>query len=130
MPLVFVYGTLKKGFCNHHVLGKNSKFVSTDTVPGALYFIGHRHYPYALPTLGWATPKPYDSGERIHGEIYSVDTETVRELDYLEGHPHHYTRMEIYTDQGRHVHLYRASDDAWFHAPWVEHIPGGVFVHA
>jgi len=122
MPLVFVYGTLKKGFPNHKLLGKDSKFIGTDTMLGALYFLGHRAFPYAFVSTPWFRSA---TDSRIHGEVYDIDTETVRKLDDLEGHPNHYVRIETKTDKGHNVHVYTASLWTYEHASWMEQIPRG-----
>ena len=56
---VFVYGTLMRGFDLHHHMASAS-FVSTATVPGALYVVD----AYAGRVEGGAT---------VHGEVYRFD---------------------------------------------------------
>src|SRR6185369_16266286 len=81
---VFVYGTLKKGFGNHGVLGK-SKFIKKSTMFGVLLNLGG--YPGFLPK---------QTGMGVHGEVYEVpDLETLNALDLLEGHPYHYVRCQL-----------------------------------
>ena len=80
---VFVYGTLRKGFGNHHLL-RNAKFIGE----------GLTKEKYSL----YATSIPYVVKEpliRIKGELYEVDDFILEELDYLEGHPHFYERELI-----------------------------------
>ena len=80
---VFVYGTLRKGFGNHHLL-KNSKFIGYATTKEkySLYVDG---IPYVvkIPTT------------QIKGEVYEVDRDTLNALDELEGHPNFYKRELI-----------------------------------
>lgn len=78
---VFVYGTLKKGFRNHHYLegfkGKQA------FAPGIDLHKGEAPFPYAK------------RGERTAiGELYEIDEETFKMLDRLEGHPRFYKREE------------------------------------
>ncbi|WP_221568076.1 gamma-glutamylcyclotransferase [Alkalihalobacillus sp. TS-13] len=73
--LVFVYGTLRKNECNAHVLG-NAKCMSEYAwVQGTLFDTG---FGYPALTL-------VDSG-RVFGEIYDVDADGLKKLDYLEGY--------------------------------------------
>lgn len=83
MNLVFVYGSLKKGFGNHRLLEK-SECVAKGTIAGRLYSLG------SYPGLKDAVD------ERVHGEVYSVDDETLKSLDWLEGHPKMYERKEVW----------------------------------
>ena len=70
--LVFVYGTLKKGYGNHHLL-KNAEFVGDATVKGTLYVEG--------------LPMYRSEGDGVvHGELYQVDNVTLGALDMLEGY--------------------------------------------
>ncbi len=83
---VFVYGTLRSGFGNHHYVAK-SAFCG----PAAT-----RHPNYVMTTNGIpfvceAAPDDPDAA-RIYGEIYEVDDETLAALDRLEGHPRWYRR--------------------------------------
>jgi len=82
---VFVYGTLKRGFGNHHFL-MGSRFIGT----------GHTVEKFAMHTEGGIPfvvenePVSY-----IYGELYSVDNSVLDNLDRLEGHPTWYRRQEI-----------------------------------
>ena len=80
---VFVYGTLKQGFFNH-------KHVLLPPGPAGAAFVQpartHLRYPlfvdyYAVPYL---VNRP-DTGQRIVGELFSVDDSTLAALDVLEG---------------------------------------------
>ncbi|MFC1743338.1 gamma-glutamylcyclotransferase family protein [Candidatus Riflebacteria bacterium] len=89
---VFVYGTLRKGFGNHKYYLKGSPFIGT----------GKTVEKYAM----YATSIPYvvqgEGLSRISGEVYRVDSETLDNLDSLEGHPDFYCReiTEIEMDDG------------------------------
>jgi len=85
--LVFVYGTLKRGCKNHHVLQRfGAKFVTnaktTEKLP--MYDIGDG-FPYLQDSFG--------KGRIVFGEIWSIPEENVKDLDYFEGTPTLYKRM-------------------------------------
>lgn len=83
MPLVFVYGTLRKGEHNNHLLA-SSKFVGEATSVQAKYWMACDH---TVPFL-------HDGGHsRVVGEIWRVDGPIFKRLDQLEGHPHLYCRV-------------------------------------
>jgi gamma-glutamylaminecyclotransferase len=83
--LVFVYGSLKKGFHNHRLLSS-----------GQAKFLGDAQSiapEYAMLDLG-SFPGLIEGTQRVTGELYEVDDHTFHRLDSLEGHPHMYTRYE------------------------------------
>ncbi|MGA0846036.1 MAG: gamma-glutamylcyclotransferase family protein, partial [Luteolibacter sp.] len=71
--LIFVYGTLRRGGCNHHRLDEAS-FVARATLPGRLYRIDW--YPGMVADA--------NAGEVV-GEIYQIDTSMLASLDDYEG---------------------------------------------
>jgi gamma-glutamylaminecyclotransferase len=87
--IVFVYGTLKHGFTNHHLL-ENSLFIST----------GRTAKKYALYVQGIPFVVKHEPVSQIYGELYLVNSSTLAILDQLEGHPAWYRReqAEIITD--------------------------------
>lgn len=89
MELVFVYGTLKKGQPNHHILDNpNCSFVSAaSTFPNRWEMYNLGAYPTIVPAVG-----PH---EKIRGEVYEVDKETLEHLDFLEGYPTLYDRALV-----------------------------------
>jgi gamma-glutamylcyclotransferase (GGCT)/AIG2-like uncharacterized protein YtfP len=85
----FVYGTLRRGECNHHLLG--------DAV-----FLGfHRTTArYSMLRMGWY-PAVIDGGHtRISGEVYQISKAHLPWLDQLEDYPHTYNRRLISTPYG------------------------------
>ena len=74
--LLFVYGTLKRGYSNHHHLA-GQRFVGlARTTPGfRLYDLGG--YPGIAPKS--------DDREGVVGEVWSVDAAALEELDRFEG---------------------------------------------
>lgn len=84
--LVLVYGTLKRGYGNHSVLG-NSRFVGEATT---------RDSTYTLYDLGYYPGLKMSGNNKITGEVYMVDDpEVARNLDYLEGYPELYTKADV-----------------------------------
>jgi gamma-glutamylaminecyclotransferase len=83
--LIFVYGTLRKGHCNHHLLKDASCYgVGSSEACFAMYL--KNGYPYITSS---------ESRYPIVGELYSVDDDTLAQLDKFEGHPRYYERREI-----------------------------------
>jgi gamma-glutamylcyclotransferase (GGCT)/AIG2-like uncharacterized protein YtfP len=81
---VFVYGTLKNGFWNHHLL-KGCEFVGdAATVP-----------TYKMIENGFPVVMPDPAGKPLAGEIYTVDDETLARLDQLEREGSSYDRRLI-----------------------------------
>jgi gamma-glutamylaminecyclotransferase len=82
---VAVYGTLKHGFSNCHLLeGANFK--------------GNAKTKDRYPLLVDGLPYLYDCKDRGHHvelEVYDVTKEILRDLDALEGHPTFYKRKKI-----------------------------------
>ena len=71
--IVFVYGTLRRGGSNHFRMA-GAEFISSGTVQGRLYRIDW--YPGLVLD---------ETGDEIHGEVYSVDAEQLAALDVFEG---------------------------------------------
>lgn len=79
---VFVYGTLKKGYCNHYLLlGKTPQKA---TAPNIQLHTG-TDYPFAIRGQG-----------TVHGEVYEIDDEILRALDQLEqDHDDYYRELTL-----------------------------------
>ncbi|CAM0878248.1 unnamed protein product [Alopecurus aequalis] len=82
--LVFTYGTLKRGFCNHALLQDLSLkgdaiFVGVSTTASPLPLVcgPYRGVPFLLNLPG--------SGQHVKGELYSVTDRGLARLDELEG---------------------------------------------
>lgn len=82
--LVFVYGTLRKGHCNHHLL-KDAHFYGIGMTEGLYAMYLKNGYPYVTST---------EYRYPIVGELFAVDDDTLGVLDKFEGHPRHYERRE------------------------------------
>ena len=85
---LFVYGSLKKGFENEHVLDK-AKYISKATTVRkfAMYTSKGGEYPYLLKN------KPLNN---IEGELYKIARkDLLKKIDIFEGSPDYYTRESI-----------------------------------
>ena len=86
---VFVYGSLKRGFCNHGLL-RRAAYLGEHATPAryTMYDLG----PYPAVSIGGRTP--------ISGEVFAVDKLTLVTLDKLEEYPRVYDRIRIATPFG------------------------------
>ena len=83
--LLFVYGTLKRGGCNHHRLADQSFVGPARTCPGfTLYDLG------GYPGIVAAAP----DAPGVMGEVWSVDAAGLAALDAFEGVPEGLYRRE------------------------------------
>ena len=95
--LVFVYGTLKKGFPNHHYFMQDAKFICNDTISAKMYNYGN--FPAVV----------LDEDSVVSGEVYEVNDATLRDLDRLEGVPRFYNRdftVPHKSPMGEEVHVF------------------------
>lgn len=85
--IIFVYGTLKRGFDNESYL-KNATFIDRAiTVDKYPMILQNPSFPYLINDKG--------NGHQIKGEVYSIDDEIILKIDELEGTPEHYYREYI-----------------------------------
>lgn len=98
--LIFVYGTLMRGYHNHPYI-QDGKFLSK-----ALTTEQYQMTASGIPFVNKLIPT-----SRIVGELYQVDNVmTLHGLDALEGHPHGYCREIIQVEDETHeIH------DAWLY---------------
>jgi gamma-glutamylcyclotransferase (GGCT)/AIG2-like uncharacterized protein YtfP len=89
--VIFVYGTLRKGQWNHHLL-VSSKFIE----------MAKTKRRYALYGSGVPFLSRTKALTQVTGEVYAVDDGTLERLDDLEGHPNAYKReqAEVVLDDG------------------------------
>lgn len=74
--LIFVYGTLKRGCCNHHFLAGQQFVGEARTAPGfRLYDLGGHPGLVGQP----------DDTAGVAGEVWAVDAGALVRLDALEG---------------------------------------------
>ena len=83
--LVFVYGTLRSGHSNHHLLQGAHNYGSGNTFENySMYLISG--YPYVTS---------FEPRYPIIGELFEIDSATLSVLDRMEGHPRYYERRKI-----------------------------------
>tara|TARA_B100000029_G_C16931354_1_gene725172 strand:- start:182 stop:535 length:354 start_codon:yes stop_codon:yes gene_type:complete len=80
---LFTYGTLKRGFPLHHLLGGSEFLGVAETVEYMAMYAGR---------VPFVTERQRVSP--IHGELFSVDGATLSVLDMVEGHPINYQRRK------------------------------------
>lgn len=106
---LLVYGTLKRGYSNHVILG-DSELLGITTITSDLYLVDLGPFPAAIPG-----PDMYN----IIGEVYEIDDETLARCDRLEGYPYFYNRSRVETEFGEAWIYHFSSSDK--HSP-DEHI--------
>lgn len=86
--LVFVYGTLRKGECNYHLLEKSEYLGRFETEPN------YQLYDYGdYPGLAHGS-------NSVIGEVYRIDEMTLEQLDVLEDESVEFHRESIETSYG------------------------------
>ena len=83
---LFVYGTLKKGFNNHHYVKEYECLGEANTVE-KYPMINSGYFPSLIDDKG--------IGYYIKGFVYLVDDNQLVKIDNLEGHPTFFQRKEI-----------------------------------
>ena len=74
---VFVYGTLKRGFPNHHYMAGATFLTEALTVDAFPLVVGNTWFtPYLIPEKG--------KGHRVMGELWDVPAQIMPVLDELE----------------------------------------------
>lgn len=123
--IIFVYGTLLKGFGNHHRIGDDpeSKFLGKDTLNASMYGRG-------IPIID-----VYEPGI-VHGELYEINDRVLASLDRLEGYDPRmkktcgYVRVKVTTQSGVDTFVYsmpieehnqRDKEPNRWHGPKVAH---------
>ena len=106
MSLIFVYGTLKRGGSNHHLMAGQKFLGESRTPPGfRLYELGG--HPGMIVKS--------DDPAGVTGEVWSVDAACLAQLDILEGLVEGiYRRVPIkllppFADQAVETYLYAQS---------------------
>ena len=96
---VFVYGTLKRGCRNHHVL-RAAEFLGEAWTEPLYLMINCGSYP-GLMHAGSAR-----KGQAIHGELYRIDTPLLAILDAFEDVPREYIRASVELRNGTPAQSY------------------------
>lgn len=84
MTKLFVYGTLKKGYGNHHILDGAKLIGNARMYNAVMYSLG------GFPGL----QKTASLEDYVDGELYDVDAGVLKRCDMLEGHPDFYIRKD------------------------------------
>lgn len=87
---VFVYGTLLSGESNNHLLVTSEKLGDAQVEGLEMHNFGP--FPACVLAL---TNEPV-----VKGEVWEVDKDTFQRLDWLEGYPDFYDRVEVKTNLG------------------------------
>ena len=88
IDILFVYGSLKKGFDNHNLLAKDATYIGKAITVDKYGMFGDSfgNYPYLIPTPIM----------QIHGELYHIKSKDLwKKLDEFEGAPKYYDRQKI-----------------------------------
>jgi len=99
---VFVYGTLKRGHGNNHVLGDSTFLGTGETVARC------RLFNSGFPVLRPGDKNHAELNRPVRGELFEVSEETLDRLDRLEGEGRMYFRFTkfIRLDDGKVVKAY------------------------
>ena len=82
--LLFVYGTLKRGFPNHHYLSGAEFLGRARTLERYTLYVDRVPYVVREEKVSF-----------IKGEVYRVSDDILKRVDMLEGHPTHYRRERV-----------------------------------
>ena len=94
---VFVYGTLKRGFCNHALLDEAEFIGEATTVARFGFYLGADDCAPEVEEIPYLYrhPRVTDEAMSVHGEVWEISPSILRQLDRLEGHPDWYRRESI-----------------------------------
>jgi gamma-glutamylcyclotransferase (GGCT)/AIG2-like uncharacterized protein YtfP len=116
LDLVFVYGSLKRGQSNHHLLA-TARFEGEAQAPGlSLHDLGP--FPMAIAAAPSETGSATDPETvPVSGELFAVEAETLERLDRLEGVPRLYQRQRLVLLDGRLAWVYLGQPHQVRHGP-------------
>lgn len=104
---VFVFGTLKRGYSNHHVLGPHAKLVGEAETTSC----------YRMFSVGFPVIIEDGDGYPVAGELYDVPPKQLIWLDQLEGEGRMYHRKvtEVTLKSGGPIecYIYVGADEYW-----------------
>ena len=89
MQKLFVYGTLKRGYHNNFYL-EGSKFIGEDLTVNKYFMAVSGYIPFVFED--WME---HEFKGFIKGEVYLVDSFTLKKIDRLENHPYDYRRKKV-----------------------------------
>ncbi|HAA05100.1 MAG TPA: gamma-glutamylcyclotransferase [Syntrophobacteraceae bacterium] len=90
--LLFVYGTLRRGYANHEVYLADALCLGK-AITEERFALFVDDFPYLTKSAEIS---------RVVGELYRIDDRTLDHIDCLEGHPDDYRRekIQVVTDLG------------------------------
>lgn len=92
--VLFVYGSLKRGFGNHRLLENlRAKFLGE----------AKSEPVFTMYSLGGFPGIIRNGDTPVSGELYEVPSSGMSDLDMLEGHPNFYRREDIRLENGQVV---------------------------
>lgn len=102
MNKIFVYGTLKRGYSNHHLLEGQQLVGEYYSFSQSFKMIDLNGFPGVIQS---------NDGAYVTGEIYQVDDVTFSNLDRLEGYPSMFSRekfifIQDYRDETEEAWMY------------------------
>lgn len=102
--LLFVYGTLKKGFRNYDRLLRGATYKGTAVSVEPQFAMWSSGIPFLFEQKAY--------GSRVRGDLFEVTETELAQCDRLEGHPNHYRRE-------RHLFAYKVGDGIEQVVAWV-----------
>jgi len=84
--ILFVYGSLKRGECNHALIA-DQRYLGPAMTAAKYRVVDLGQYPGLV--------KDERNGVSIRGELFKVSECSIAELDDFEGSPEHYKREPI-----------------------------------
>lgn len=105
--LVAVYGTLRKGMGNHHLL-RSAEFLGVQQTEPVWTM-----YASGFPVI-------VDGDSSIKIEVYNITKKNLKTLDILEGYPSMYNRKKIKTDWGDAWIYFMKKSELWRNLQLVE----------
>jgi gamma-glutamylaminecyclotransferase len=97
---LFVYGSLKRGFAHHTLLGDAAREGPAVTAQGYRLVL-QGSYPALVPGAGGS----------VRGEVYRVSAELLARLDAFEGCPELYERHEVALADGTTALCYAIDEE-------------------
>lgn len=103
--LVFVYGSLKRGFHNHRALTDYKPVMMGSALTAESYLLVRgAAFPYLINPAHLSTKTDCDDLlGRVAGELYEVDDDGLARLDRLESHPEFYRREKVVIESAEYV---------------------------
>lgn len=84
---LFIYGTLKRGYCNNHILKEyNAKWLGKATTCPGYILIDLGCFPGLIRPTRKVSRKANSKigGNKVFGEVWEVDDECLKRLDQFE----------------------------------------------